>query len=135
MGRPRSFDPLEFFIAPLGCFCSIHFWGFQCFCKSEGCLNGAIKELRGGLRDYLLEVYSGACAGAGRGLVLASNSLFPLQAADSRGARGREAAGKPHPTAAAAGGLPEEPGPAAARRPTVRAQLVALRPAEPAAVV
>lgn len=60
------------------------------------------------------------------------NGLSPVQrqTAEEREAERQQA--KLHPPAAAAGGLPEEPGSATARGPAVRAQLLALRPAEPA---
>lgn len=102
----------------------------------EGGFPGLASALTGPKMEPAFRPARGVRASVGAGLVLAlDNSLFPGQATDRRGTRGREAAGEPHPPAAAAGGFPEEPGAAAAGRPPVCAQLVTLRPAEPAAVV
>lgn len=56
------------------------------------------------------------------------------QAANRGGARGRATAGQQDPTAAAAGGLPENHQPAGGARPVVPAEQLAVRPAEPAAL-
>lgn len=56
------------------------------------------------------------------------------QETDSRGERGREAAGQPADAAASAGSFPEDVEPAIAAGPALPAQLLPLRPAEPAAL-
>lgn len=56
------------------------------------------------------------------------------QETDRRGARGREAAGQPADAAASAGSFPEDVEPASAAGPALPAQLLPLRPAEPAAL-
>lgn len=61
-------------------------------------------------------------------------SVLLLQAADSRGARGRATAGQPDPHAAAAGGLPEDHQPASYPRPAVPAEQLSVRTTKPAAL-
>lgn len=67
-------------------------------------------------------------------LLLSVLWLPPTQETDRRGAGGREAAGQPADAAASAGSFPEDVEPAAAARPALPGQLLALRPAEPAAL-
>lgn len=101
MGRPRSFGPLDFFIAPLGYFGSIDFWGFQGYFfvylflfwvrirtpKNEECINGVHTGAEGVLKELTPgSALWGLRRRRKRVSVLASNSLFPTQATDSRGA-------------------------------------------------
>ncbi|XP_035275327.1 T-cell leukemia homeobox protein 3-like isoform X1 [Anguilla rostrata] len=60
--------------------------------------------------------------------------LTETRETDCGGEGGREAAGQPPDAAAPAGGLPEDAGPATPTGPPLPAQLLPLRPAEPAAL-
>ncbi|XP_069025597.1 T-cell leukemia homeobox protein 2 isoform X5 [Embiotoca jacksoni] len=65
---------------------------------------------------------------------LVSEQTDKMAETDCRGERGREAAGQPADAAASAGSLSEDVEPAAAAGPALPAQLLPLRPAEPAAL-